>query len=224
MILANELVAGLLAGRRRDALYRVHEPPDPQSVQLMLARLADLGVPTPPAPKQLSSTDAAAIAGAASEAVTGYIKSSGRGRDAFPPLVLQALKQARYDPQNLGHMGLASTALQPLHLADPPLPRPGRASRAPARARRLGRAPAGRSPRGRRARVGPRAPRFAARVPGRRDLPRLVARAAPVRARLGSDLRRRDHRRDRVRPLRPLRRGLRGLRARRAAFRATTSS
>jgi len=58
----------------------------------------------------MGSTDAAAIAGAASEAVTGYIKTSGRGRDAFPPLVLQALKQARYDPQNLGHMGLASTA------------------------------------------------------------------------------------------------------------------
>jgi ribonuclease R len=110
MILANELVAGLLAGRRREALYRVHEPPEPQSVQLMLARLADLGVPTPSAPKQMSPSDAAAVAGAASEAVTAYIKRSGRGRDAFPPLVLQALKQAHYDPHNLGHMGLASTA------------------------------------------------------------------------------------------------------------------
>ena len=110
MILANELVAGLLAGRRREALYRVHEPPEPQSVQLMLARLADLGVPTPKAPKQMGPSEAAAIAGAASEAVTAYVKRSNRGRDAFPPLVLQALKQAHYDPQNLGHMGLASTA------------------------------------------------------------------------------------------------------------------
>jgi ribonuclease R len=110
MILANELVAGLLAGRRREALYRVHEPPEPQSVQLMLARLADLGVPTPSAPKQMSPSDAAAIAGAASEAVTAYLKRSGRGKDAFPPLVLRALKQAHYDPHNLGHMGLASTA------------------------------------------------------------------------------------------------------------------
>jgi ribonuclease R len=110
MILANELVAGLLAGRRREALYRVHEPPEPQSVQLMLARLADLGVPTPSAPKQMSPSDASAVAGAASEAVTAYVKRSGRGRDAFPPLVLQALKQAHYDPHNLGHMGLASTA------------------------------------------------------------------------------------------------------------------
>ena len=32
MIVANEAVAGLLAGRRREALYRVHERPDPQSV------------------------------------------------------------------------------------------------------------------------------------------------------------------------------------------------
>jgi ribonuclease R len=110
MILANELVAGLLAGRRREALYRVHELPEPQSVQLMLARLADLGVPTPSASERMSPADAAAVAGAASEAVTAYVKRSGRGRDAFPPLVLQALKQARYDPHNLGHMGLASSA------------------------------------------------------------------------------------------------------------------
>jgi ribonuclease R len=110
MILANELVAGLLSGRRREALYRVHEQPEPQSVQLMLARLADLGVPTPPASDRMGPTEAAAVAGAASEAVSAYVKSSGRGRDAFPALVLQALKQARYDPANLGHMGLASPA------------------------------------------------------------------------------------------------------------------
>jgi ribonuclease R len=110
MILANECVARLLAGRRREALYRVHEPPEPQSVALLLARLTDLGVPTPPVPEVMAPSDAAQVAGAASELVTDYIRRSGRGRDAFAPMVLQSLKQARYDPANLGHSGLASSA------------------------------------------------------------------------------------------------------------------
>jgi len=110
MILANECVAGLLAGRRREALYRVHESPEPQSVALLLARLTDLGVPTPPVPEVMAPTDAAQLAGAASELVTEYTGKAGRGREAFPPLVLRSLKQARYDPRNLGHSGLASRA------------------------------------------------------------------------------------------------------------------
>ena len=52
MILANELVGAFLSGRRREALYRVHERPDPQAVELLLAKLADLGVPTPPVPER----------------------------------------------------------------------------------------------------------------------------------------------------------------------------
>ena len=111
MILANEAVAELLSGRRREALYRVHERPDPQAVGLLLAKLSELGVPTPPAPdRELSPTEAAQIAAAASESVSGYVERAGRGREAFPTLVLRALKQARYDHRNLGHSGLASTA------------------------------------------------------------------------------------------------------------------
>ena len=87
MILANESVAGLLAGRRREALYRVHERPDPQSVELLISKLADLGVPTPPVPERLDPAEAGAVAGAASERVTEYVSRAGRGRDAFPALV-----------------------------------------------------------------------------------------------------------------------------------------
>jgi ribonuclease R len=112
MILANEAVASLLAGRRRESLYRVHERPDPQAVTHLLAKLADLDVPTPPAPdsESLSPAEAERLAAAIGERVMRYVRTAGRGEEAFPALVLRALKQARYDPRNLGHSGLASSA------------------------------------------------------------------------------------------------------------------
>jgi len=76
----------------------------------MLAKLADLGVPTPAAPEHMSPQQAAAVAGEASKLVAEYVEQAGRGVEAFPALVLRALKQARYDPHNLGHAGLASAA------------------------------------------------------------------------------------------------------------------
>jgi len=142
MIRANEAVGSLLSSRRREALYRVHERPEPQAIALLLAKLTDLGVPTPPAPERLSPQAAATLAGAISVRVAEYTAQSGRGREAFPSLVLRALKQARYDSRNLGHAGLASAAychftspirrypdlvvhralLRELGLADDPLP------------------------------------------------------------------------------------------------------
>src|SRR5207244_11602432 len=108
MMRANEAVAELLSGRKRPSLYRVHERPDPQAIELLLRKLADLDVPTPPAPKQLSPATAAALVADVSERVTDYVERSGRGTEAFPALVLRSLKQARYHPENLGHSGLAS--------------------------------------------------------------------------------------------------------------------
>ena len=115
-------------------------------------------------------------------------RSSGRGREAFPALVLRALKQARYDPREPRPLRARERRVLPLHLADPPLPRPRRATARSCASSALGDEPlAGRprpsSPSTRSARE-----REAARgrVPRRRHLPRLAARRAPVRARLGA--------------------------------------
>jgi ribonuclease R len=112
MILANEAVAAFTASRKSKSLYRVHEPPEPQSVEFLLSKLADLEIPTPPAPESesMSPSEAARVAAEASERVTDYVKNAGRGVEAFPALVLRALKRARYDSRNLGHSGLASVA------------------------------------------------------------------------------------------------------------------
>jgi ribonuclease R len=110
MLLANERVAQLLDDVRAPAIYRVHEAPEPDAVELLVARLVALDVPTPPQPDQLTPRQAAVYVARISERVTEYVASSGRGRLTFPTLVLRAMQRARYSPENLGHSGLASPA------------------------------------------------------------------------------------------------------------------
>jgi ribonuclease R len=110
MILANEAVAGHLARLRRPALYRVHEPPDPAAVELLVARLADLGVPTVALPEHLATRDAAPLVAEQAARLEAYLRGRGRRGEGLSTLVLRAMSQARYDPRNLGHAGLASPA------------------------------------------------------------------------------------------------------------------
>jgi ribonuclease R len=108
MIAANEQVAGLLSDREVPALYRVHERPEPVAVQRLLAQLASLGVPTPPAPETMSPSQAAEIVGECSVLVDQHVRRTGRGRRALTALILRTLKQAHYAPRNIGHAGLSS--------------------------------------------------------------------------------------------------------------------
>jgi ribonuclease R len=110
MLLANRRVAELLSDVRAPAIYRVHPQPDPVAVESLVERLAALEVPTPPQPELHTPAQAGAYAAAVAESVARYVESAGRGRAAFPPLVLRALERARYDTQNLGHSGLAFPA------------------------------------------------------------------------------------------------------------------
>ncbi len=108
MIAANEAVAGLLEARKLPALFRVHEPPDAPRVERLLAQLASLGVPTPPAPESLTSQQAGELVSEAAHHVDAEVRRRGHGRVAFTSLVLRSLKQAHYSPRNLGHYGLRS--------------------------------------------------------------------------------------------------------------------
>jgi ribonuclease R len=109
MIAANEQVAGVLDERGVPTLYRVHERPDGQAVERLIDQLESLGVPTPPIPKgHLTPQQAADAVGDASRLVDQWVKRTGSGQAALTSLVLRSLKQAYYDPRNLGHAGLHS--------------------------------------------------------------------------------------------------------------------
>jgi len=108
MIAANEQVAGLLESRHVPTLYRVHERPDPIAALRLIEQLESLGVPTPPVPEHITPQQAAELVGEASQLLDGWVARTGRGAIGLRSLVLRSLKQAYYDPRNLGHAGLQS--------------------------------------------------------------------------------------------------------------------
>jgi ribonuclease R len=110
MIAANEAVARHLTTAQTPCLYRVHERPDPERIRVLVAQLDSLGVPTPPLPDPLFSTQAAELVGAISRLVDTHVRRTGHGRSALGSLVLRSLKQAYYSPKNLGHAGLHSSS------------------------------------------------------------------------------------------------------------------
>jgi hypothetical protein len=56
----------------------------------------------------MSATEAAHVVAEAARMVADHVRRTGRGRQALTSLVLRALKQARYQPENIGHAGLSS--------------------------------------------------------------------------------------------------------------------
>jgi ribonuclease R len=111
MIAANEAVARLLSDRGVPTLYRIHERPEPAAAERLLEQLESLGVPTPPAPEHIGPGEAGDIIAAASQLVAQEVRRRGGvGRAGLTSLVLRALKQARYSPENRGHAGLHSDA------------------------------------------------------------------------------------------------------------------
>jgi ribonuclease R len=109
MIAANEAVATLLEARRIPALYRVHERPEPARVERLVEQLASLDVPTPPVPERMTPQQAGDAVAEISQLVAREVeRRGGRGKMALNSLVLRTLKQAHYQPRNVGHAGLRS--------------------------------------------------------------------------------------------------------------------
>jgi ribonuclease R len=110
MVAANEQVARVLENKHAPTLFRVHERPDGTAVERLIDQLESLGVPTPPvAGGGLTPQQAAEVVGEASALVSSWVAArDGRGARALNRLVLRSLKQAHYDPRNLGHAGLRS--------------------------------------------------------------------------------------------------------------------
>lgn len=100
MILANEVVANDLVARDASALFRVHEPPSAEKVLELAEIISPMGLEVPKR-KSIKPRDIQRLL----EAVR-----SPEEKSLVSELVLRTLARARYDPENLGHFGLASTA------------------------------------------------------------------------------------------------------------------
>lgn len=108
MIAANEQVAAYLSKNHVPSLFRIHERPDAERVEFLAEQLESLGVPIPPMPERFTNQEAEALVGELSAAVAEHVRKTGKGRAALTTLVLRALKQAAYSPEDLGHSGLRS--------------------------------------------------------------------------------------------------------------------
>jgi ribonuclease R len=85
-------------GHDLPGLYRVHEPPSAEKIQELADVLAPLGLEVPRR-KTLKPRDLQSLLRAG---------RSPEERSLVSNLVLRTLTKARYDPENLGHFGLAS--------------------------------------------------------------------------------------------------------------------
>lgn len=108
MIAANEAVARYLRERKFPCVYRVHEGPDEDTLDAIAPFLSTLGYPLRRSAEKVSPGDVRRVL----EACRGKPEERVLNR-----MLLRSMKQACYDPDNVGHFGLASDAY--LHFTSP---------------------------------------------------------------------------------------------------------
>jgi ribonuclease R len=97
MVLANVAVAQELRKAHVPALYRVHAPPEERKLKLLRDTLRVLNIELQ-LPEEVHTRDLAAIAPKVRDA---------EARPFIESLVVRSLSQAMYQPENIGHFGLA---------------------------------------------------------------------------------------------------------------------
>ena len=97
MVLANVATARELGARSRPTLYRVHAPPDERKLETLVTVLRAVGVGVD-LPSEITTRDLQKIA--------PRIKDPA-ARPFIETLIVRAMMQAMYQPENIGHFGLA---------------------------------------------------------------------------------------------------------------------
>jgi ribonuclease R len=97
MVLANVAVARELKRLQVPGLYRVHQKPEARKLKVLTATLKVLGI-DPQLPAEPRTRDLAQIA--------PHVKDAAL-RPFIETLVVRSLSQAVYQPENIGHFGLA---------------------------------------------------------------------------------------------------------------------
>lgn len=98
MLIANETVAAYLRDSENPAVYRVHETPEPERLEMMRTVLASFDLPVP------SGDDV-------KPADFQKLLKQSKGTSAelvVQTIALRSMQQARYSTNNAGHFGLAS--------------------------------------------------------------------------------------------------------------------
>lgn len=108
MLVANDAVGLRLAQAKAPGIWRVHDHPDPASIEALFRTFEQLGVPTPPLPEAMGGAEAAQLAAEAARRAHRYAETARRGRVTFAPRVLRALQQADYRAKAGPHSGLAT--------------------------------------------------------------------------------------------------------------------
>ncbi|WP_305045106.1 ribonuclease R [Geoalkalibacter sp.] len=99
MLAANEAVASFLGEREVPLLYRVHEPPSPEKIQQFQELLKHFNLSLPVHQGQVRPRDLQKLL----EEVAGRPEER-----MINQVMLRAMKQACYSPENVGHFGLAA--------------------------------------------------------------------------------------------------------------------